>query len=209
MIIKIKCPLDNNSYTDARLPALALFVVIIGYGNFCLRIDFQNFRQSIFLLSRPNMTLADWRSLCNIPFDEYRCSVISNKFNNSTKCIKDIDAMTAHILPLVSYMLQLYFIYELFSIKGSYSHILTDIFWIVALFVFVIIAIGVHGSTCLHALTNDIIYMTGVAMFGFVMFLHFYSDEYYSSYERRNTYRYQRLVKNNYDDETMTAVIVS
>ncbi len=196
MVIKIKFPLDNNSYTDARLPSLALFVFLMSFGTMYLDVQAMNSRRSIFLSSQPNMTLVDSRLLRNIPYDDCRCSVLSNQSNNSIKCVDDIQAMAAHILPLVSYLLQLYLIYELFSFTGNYSHILTDIFWIVALFVFVIIGIGVHGSSRLHSYTTSVICMTGMVTFGFVTSLVIFSGRHYPSCQRRNIYRDQRLAQN-------------
>jgi hypothetical protein len=196
MAIKMKFPLDDNSHTDARLQFVALFVFCISCGIMCLDIPFRNSRQSIFLLSNSEITLADYRSLCNIPYDECRCSVLSNKSNSSIKCITDNAAMTAHILPLVSYVLQLYIIYEVFSFSGNYSHIFTDIFWVVALVVFIIVAIGVHGSSCFYSNTIMVICMTGISMFGFVYSLVIFGRTEDFSCERRNNYRDQRLVKN-------------
>jgi hypothetical protein len=175
----------------------------------CLDIRFINSRRSNFPSSNSNVTLAEYRILCNIPYDEYHCSILSNKTSNSIRCIIDTEAMTAHILPLVSYVLQLYLIYELVSFTGKYSHILTDMFWIVALVIFIIIAIGVHGSSCFHSVTSVVICMIGMAMFGFVISLMIFSGDLYSSNKRRNTYRHQRLLKTNHDREVLSTVIVS
>jgi hypothetical protein len=209
MNIKIKFPLDLNGYTDARLPSLGLLVFVISFGIQSLDIQFENFRESIFLPNRSHKTLADYGSLCNISYDDCRCSVLFNKSENSSKCITDVAAMTGHILPLVSYALQLYLIYELFSFTGKYSHILTDIFWIAALLVFVFIAIGVHGSSCLHRDTSYIILLTGMLIFGFVMYLTLNSDSEYPSRRHGTTYLDQRVATNNDDDKTMIIVVAS
>jgi hypothetical protein len=174
-----------------------------------LDIQFQNFRQSIFLSNRSHTTLVDYGSLCNISYDDCLYSALSNKSENSTKCIADVEAMTGHILPLVSYALQLYLIYELFSFTGKYSHILTDIFWIAALLVFIFIAIAVHGSSCLHRDTSYIILLTGMLIFGFVMYLTLNSDTEYPSRRHRNTYPDQRVATNKDDDKTMIIVVVA
>jgi len=135
--------------------------------------------------------------------------MISNKSDKSIKCIPDIQAMTGHILPLLSYALQLYVISKLFYFTGNYSHILTDIFWIIALFVFVIIAIGVHGSSCLHSNTSFTIASTGLLQVGFVMLLVKRSHSRNTSHENHNTNRHQRVITNNQDNTTTITNTIS
>jgi hypothetical protein len=209
MNIKIKFPLDNNSYIDARLHCISIFLFFFYYGSFCLQIRFQNSRQSLLLASKPNMTLPSYASMRNIPYDECRCSILLNNFNNSVNCITDIQAMTGHIAPLLSCVLQLYLIYELFSCTGKYSRILKDIFWIAALFVFVIVAIGVHGSSYLNYKTNLAICVTDIVMFGCVTFLAIASDDHRSPYKRGNIAPNQKLKTNNDDQKNMPTIIVS
>ena len=179
MNIKIKFPLDKYNYTDSRIHCVAILLVFFSTGNFCLHIRFQHCRQSL-LKSQPNMTLPRYPLMRDIPYDECRCSILSINFNNSIDCITDIQAMTGHIAPLLFYVLHLYLIYELFSCTGKYSRIIKDIFWIVALFIFVIVAIGVHGSSHLNFEITRVVCVTSVVMFSCVSFLMIVSNEHYS-----------------------------
>jgi hypothetical protein len=113
--------------------------------------------------------------------------------------------MAADISPLVLYLLQLYIIYVLFSFTGKYSHILTDIFWVVALVVFVIIAIATHGSSCLHFNTIFIVSVTGFPLAYLPIYLFCRLRDEYLLRERHNTYRDQTLTtSNNENDITIT-----
>jgi hypothetical protein len=210
MNIKTKFPHDNRSYIVARLSFLSVLFILLFYGTLWIDIQFQISRASLFPLSRHNITYASDQHRCDIPYDNCRCSVISNKPNESIKCITDLVAITGHLLPLVSYALQIYGISTLFSFTGYYSQLLTDIFWVIALFVFVIIAIGAHGSSCLHFYTSFIIVAIGLLMAGFLMFLVKRSHHHNSSKKSNSTSRHKRvLVTNNQERETTITITVS
>lgn len=181
MGIKFKFQFGNSVYADRHAISLAVMVFVTSVGLMWLNIRFQMSRESIFPSSRHNGTLSSILLQCSIPYDECRCSVLSNKFNSSIKCITDVEAMIGHILPLVPYALQLYLLQKLFSFTGNYSHILTDIFWLVALFVLVIIAICVHGSSCLYYYTSFIIFLTSTFWYAFFF--------YHLSVSRRKKFR--------------------
>jgi hypothetical protein len=209
MKIEIKFPRDNNSHIGARLACLTLILTLIFFGIHSLELHFQHSRRSLFPLSSRNMTYANIMAHCIVPFDDCRCSVLSNKFNTSIKCITDVAAMAGHILPLVSYAFQLYFISKIFSFKGTHSHILTDIFWVVALFVFIIIAIGVHGSSCLHSATNAIVFFADALLLIFLVTLFKRRHNQNSSHETDNISRHERTVTDNNDREIVITVTVS
>ena len=117
-------------------------------------------------------------------------------------------AMIGHVLPLVLYVLQLYFIYEFVSFTGKYKHILTDISRIIALFVFIVIAIGVHGSSCLHRDTTFGIQMIGTLISGSVMLLFVYDQQRHHSQASHHTSRNQRVVLNDRHPETTITITV-
>jgi hypothetical protein len=117
--------------------------------------------------------------------------------------------MTAHITPQILYVLEVYIIHELVFFTGKYSDILRDILWIAALFVFVIVAIASHGSSCRHSYTTFAVYLTGIVMSGCFLFLFILNREYHSSCALSNTCKDEKLKTNNDDHENMPTVIVS
>jgi hypothetical protein len=102
-----------------------------------------------------------------------------------------------------------YLIYEPFLFTGNYSHILTGIFWLTALFVFMITAIGAHGSSCLYSYASDTVFSSDFFLYSFVLYLIICRDIKYPSRGHRKTYRNRRSVKNNHNREILTTVIVS
>ena len=55
---------------------------------------------------------------------------------------------------------------DVFLSQGKYSRILTDLFWIITLVVFVVIGIAVHGSGCAHNKTVTVLGLSSVLIAG-------------------------------------------
>jgi hypothetical protein len=209
MSIKIKFRFGTNGYADKRAISLALIILFIPLVVIYLENLFQGSRESNSPSCIHNGTLSSVFFKCSIPYDKYRCSVLSNRSNNSIKCITDVQAMTGHILPLVSYVLQLYLIQEYFSFADIYNYNFTDVFWITVLVIFAIIAIAVHGSSCLHFYTCMIICSTGVCLSGFVFYELVHCNRKYFSRKIRDVSQSQRLVTDKQDCETTITIVVS
>ena len=208
MFIKIKKPLDITNPPDPRAAVCGAIILSISLVIMSYNEQIENCRKTNLSLSSTNMTLNSSSLQCNIPYEECRCSVIQNKSNNAIECITDIQTMTAHISAIVSSVLQLYIIYELFPFIGKYSHILKIVFWVIALFVFIIIAIALHGSTCLYYNTSETLILSSRLLCVIAIGLYLRSSMKCCSRERRKTHRKRRLVKNNNNCEILTIVIV-
>ena len=208
MFIKIKYSLDIRKVPKLRavVCGLAIMLISVETMNFCNQIE--NCRKTIFSLSSTNMTSNSSSLQCDIPYEECRCSVTPHKYSNAIQCITDNQAMAAAISSLVSYLLQLYIICVLFSFTGKYSHTLTDIFWVIALLVFIIIAIGVHGGTCLYGNTIWTLIFSGHILLSIALYLYVRRTMKYYPRRHRKTNRKRRLVKKNNNCENLTSVIV-
>jgi hypothetical protein len=209
MDIKIKFRFGKNGYADRRLVILTFIVTFTSLMMMHLENLFQNSRESIFPSSKPNGTLSSVLLQCSIPYDECRCSVLSNRSDSSIKCITDVEAMTGHVLPLVLYGLQLYLIREFFSFKGSYAFIFIDIFRITAFGVFAEIATMAHGSSCFHFYTCVTICSTGICLSGFIFYQIFHTDRKYFSRKIHDISQDQRLVIRNQNRETRITIPIS
>jgi hypothetical protein len=205
MSIRIKFPPENEIYTNSITFNMAVLLFMIAGPLLSLEFRFVNACQSLFPLLTSNMTIDSNLSPCRIPYDECRCSVLSNRSGLTTECLMDVEAMIGHILPLVIYALQLYLIYKLVSVTGKYSHILTDIFWIIALVVFVIIAIAVHGSSCFHFYSVLIICSTSILLVALVFYLFGRVRDQHLS-PTIHTYRDQRLTTTNHESECVITI---
>jgi hypothetical protein len=205
MSIQFKFPPENETYDKSSAVNMAMLIFLTAGFLPLLEIRFTNICQSSFPLSTHNVTVDSNLSGCSIPYDQCRCSVLSNRSGFTKECIPDVEAMAGHIVPLVIYAQVLYLFYKLVSFTGKYRHIFTDIFWIIALVIFVILAIAVHGSSCFHYNTVLIMSATGgsLAMVPFCLYAHI-RDQYLLR-AGRDTNPDQRLTTNNHEhDITIT-----
>jgi len=192
-----------------RIITCGFIILFISYGILSFQIQIIQCHRSIFSLSKAK-TIGNISLLqCNISYDECRCSATSNKFNNSKNCITNIQAMSGHILPPLSFVLQIYIIYKLFSLTGNLSRIQTNLFWFAALLVFMITAVTAQGNSCLHFYTSEIALYSDFLLFLVVYYLVIHATWEYPSHTRYKTYRKRRLVKKNHNRQMLTIVIVS
>jgi hypothetical protein len=114
----------------------------------------------------------------------------------------DILIKSVHLAPLVSYVLQIGAIHADFTLAGTYRHVLSRILWLVALFVFILVAVGAQDSRCLYDYTNMGIHMISyVLCIGFVI-----------SYDRakrlRETNQKQELVVESVDCKSLQVALI-
>ena len=75
---------------------------------------------------------------------------------------------TMHLVPLVSYVLQICAIHAYFTLVGTYSNVLRRTLWLVALVIFMFVAIGAQDSRCLYDYTSIMMTVTsGVVIVSF------------------------------------------
>ena len=206
MSIQIKFPPENEIYNASSAVNMAMLIILIASPLPILEFRFRNACELFFSLPTHNRTVDSNVSGCSIPYDQCRCSFSSNRSSGFTKeCITDAEAMAGHVLPLVVYAEVLYLFYNLVSFTGKYRHIFTDIFWIIALVIFVILAVAVHGSSCLHYYTIFIISTISVLL-AFVPF-HLYCRvrDQYLLRARHDANQDQRLTTDDHEhDITIT-----
>lgn len=209
MYIEIKYRFGANSYIDGRTISLAFIVLFTSFFLLYLGNLFQSSRESIFPLAKSNQTFSNILFQCRTPYDQCRCSILSNKTNRSMKCITDAEAMTGHILPLVSYVLQFYLIHEFFSFTRDYSCSLSELSEVIAFIVFITIGISVHGSSCSHFYTCMVISITGMFLSGFVFSQLFDRQYQYILCKIYDTFQDQRLSTKKGNREIRITIPVS
>ena len=210
MYVKMKFQFGANGYTDRRTFSLAIILFFISIFMVHLRNLFLSSRVSISPSAKSHKILPNVLFQCNTPYDQLRCSVSSNKTNSPMKCIADGEAMIGHILPLVSYALQLYLIREFFSFTGNYNHTLTEPYEVMVFVIFIMIATAVHESSCSHFYTCVFISTTGICLSGFIFYQFFDSNYRYSSRKVHDISQdQQRLSKRNKNHELRFTIPVS
>ena len=206
MNIKTKFPDHNRSYTFARVCFLIMLFMLLGHIAVFIGQHYYTSRASLYLSSGGNVTLPRVGNLCHIPFDTCRCSLMTNRTNDTVQCINDVLAMAGHIFPLVSYALQIYTISTFFSFTGYRSEPLTDIFCIVALAALIIIVFAVQGSSCLQHYFSLGINVSGLVLAMFLTYLVKRAHDLTAARRRNDRQHQERVVVEGLNQEPRVTI---
>jgi hypothetical protein len=162
--MKIKFGTTPNNATRAAFVGLTL--LIICHVCFTRIYDIlDNAHEALLQSSMSNLTSIKIRLPCDIPYDNCRCSVQLAKNVFLKDCLTDDFLLRSRIFPLVSFILQVCLIRDLFTFSGKYTHFVIYILWTTAVFIFVIISNGIYGSSCFHRRAMLLLQCTGGILF--------------------------------------------
>jgi hypothetical protein len=198
--MKIKFGTTSNNLSRA-----ALIGQILGIGFSCCALQIQyvldNAHESHLHSSMSNVTAIQMGLFCGISYDDCRCSVQSTKDEHLKNCLTDSFLLGARIFPLVSFILQICLIRDLFTFIGSHTRFVINSLGIIAVFIFVIIADGIYRSSCFHRYINGLLCATGGVLFILSFFdLLSYRDKGRSSHDDHNAF-HRRSTFNDHTSE--------
>ena len=114
------------------------------------------------ILQSRNMTITEGNDFffCDLRYTDCLCSLATNKSDSPLNCITHTQLIIARMLPLISFLGQVYLIQKLFSLHGDQRHVVIITLRIVSILVFIGITITIHWNSCYHAYISCIIYIT-------------------------------------------------
>ncbi|CAF2079882.1 unnamed protein product [Rotaria magnacalcarata] len=146
--------------------------ILFGFAYFTL--EFQNLLDNSHgsILRSPMFNATSFKIgfFCGIPYDDCRCSVQSERNEHFEYCLTDNFLLGSRILPLVSFVIQIWVIRDLFSFSGQYVSFLVYVLWITSVFLFGIIANGIYQNSCFHRYINGFFCCTDIIMFSLVSY---------------------------------------
>jgi len=89
-------------------------------------------QKSVFMFQMPNITSIQPHLYCGISYGHCHCSIVSVKH-----CLTDEQLKIGRILPLASFVLQVYLIREILSLTRGYTLALIFSTWITILLIFI------------------------------------------------------------------------
>jgi len=162
MKIQFGTPLTPKHIFGSVLLGFIILAII------CFNLYLQNVlaesEESILHSRGLNMTHISPFLYCELPYDDCLCSILSNKSHISEKCITRIQLVGSRVLPFISFFLQICLVRELFSLSGDHRHVIIYALWIVSVFIFVGMTIGIHWSACYHVYITAALYSTGSSL---------------------------------------------
>lgn len=97
---------------------------------------------------------------CYLSFEKCLCSNLSNKINSSYNCVTDVELECSHMLTLLSFVLQICLIRELFTLNADYKCKLLRIIWTILFYTFVGLVIAIYSNNCYHNYITLFFYIT-------------------------------------------------
>jgi len=132
--------------------------------NFYLQSLFEESQESILRSRGLNVTNKSPLFFCVVPYDDCLCSVLSNISNTSEKCITNVELVGNRILPLISFLLQIFLVRELFSLSTDHRRVIIYALWTASTVVFIGMTTSIYLSSCYHAYITVILYLTGASL---------------------------------------------
>jgi hypothetical protein len=159
MKIQFGTPLTSNHLFGTFVFGCVIFA--INFFNLHLQSLLAESEESIINSRGLNVTHISPLLYCDLPYDDCLCSVLSNKSHTSEKCITYVQLVGTHILPFISFFSQICLIRELFSLSGDHRRVIIYALWIVSIFIYVGMTIGIYWSACYHLYITIALYWTG------------------------------------------------
>jgi hypothetical protein len=97
----------------------------------------------------------------DLRYDEGLCPVLSNKTHTSEECIINDDLELSRIYSLISFLLQIFLVWEFFSLSGNHRCIIVYTLWIVAILTFIGMTISIYWNRCYHPYISLTLFLTG------------------------------------------------
>jgi hypothetical protein len=156
IIMKIRFGTNTTTY---HLFRPFLFGCIL-YANSWFQSDLQNLlggcQKSIAHSRGLNVTRLPPLLTCGFSNEYCLCPVLLNTSNSSEKCITNVQLVASRILPLITYVLNILIVQELFSVSGDYRHVIIYTLWGTSIFIFTGITISIYWSSCSQAYITTI-----------------------------------------------------
>jgi hypothetical protein len=152
---------------NGKSPALALgfLAFIIGYAccHFEIRLKWTH---ELIISSRPsNVTSTIFNLSCGLPYNDYHCSALLKTPNVSNYCLNDAEITSIRVLPLVSFVLQLITIYELFTLVEIRWRFYVHSLGIASALTFGVITLLFYHDSCAPTFTTSILFFTSDMLF--------------------------------------------
>jgi hypothetical protein len=161
--MKIKFGTTSNNINRASF--FACILVACTFVALGTRNVLDQSHESILRSPVTNVTSINEGFFCGIPYDDCLCSVQSKKNEFVKYCLTDNFLVGSRISILVSFVIQICLIRELFALSGKYARFFICVLWITSVFLFVIIANGIYRDSCFHRYISCFLYCTGALLF--------------------------------------------
>ena len=143
---------DESSLTRAMLFsffATAAIATCMAFGGVVTSC-----RQFIDEMKNPNTTSSGYSFQCHDRlYETCLCDIMVNLTQNPNICLNNLQIQSARILPLVSYVLQVFAVRDLFTLEGNHSRTVVRVAWFMSPFILIMVGLAIYWKNCAHVVT--------------------------------------------------------
>jgi hypothetical protein len=151
-----------GTHDNGKSPAIAFGFIAFIIGYACCHFEIRlKWTHDLIISSRlSNVTPAIFNMSCGLPYNDYHCSALSTILNASNTCLNHAQITSIRVLPLVSFVLQLITIYELFTLVEDSWRFYVHSLGIASALTFGVIILLFYHDSCAPAFTTIILFFT-------------------------------------------------
>jgi hypothetical protein len=152
---------------NGESPAIAsgFIALIIGFGCCHVQTRLKWTHELIISSRQSNVTSTIFNLSCGLPYNDYHCSALSTTPNASNSCLNNVEITSIRVLPLVSFVLQLITIYELFTLVEVRWRFYVHSLGISSGLTFGVITLLFYHDSCAPTFTTFILFLTSWILF--------------------------------------------
>jgi hypothetical protein len=173
MKIQFGTTLDNVN--RAMFVGFVLFMFVI--PSYLIHYKLDDAQDELNRSHALNITPLDIRLFCKMSFDDSLCSAQLTKIKQSKYCLTDNFLFGSRMFIIISFVLYIVIIHDLFSFSGKYVHFIVFGLWIASAFIIIIITNGIYQDSCFHLIINRIFCPIDMILFSLMSYdIAHYSD---------------------------------
>jgi hypothetical protein len=161
--MRIHSGINGNNELNSVFHAGIILLLSLKQHTFLDTLDIA--QKSVVALRMPNVTLFEPDLYFGIPYNDCHCSVALTEY-----CLTDKQLKTSRVLPLVLYVLQIYFTRDFLSISGNHTYFFVSVLWIVAMFGFIGFLVAIYIYNYYYGFVISYLCTTGYSQFFFVWY---------------------------------------
>jgi hypothetical protein len=161
--MRIHSGINENNELRSVVHAGIILLLALKQHTFLDTLDIA--QKSILLLRMPNVTSFEPDLYFGIPYNDCHCSVVLTEY-----CLTDKQLKISRVLPLVLYVLEIYFTQDFLSISGNHAYFFVSVLWIVAMFGFIGFLVAIYIYNYYYGFAISYLCGTGYSQFFFVWY---------------------------------------
>jgi hypothetical protein len=151
---------------NGKSPAIVLGFLALTIAFPCWFLQARlKWTHDLIINSRPsNVTSTIFNVSCGLPYNDYHCSALLKTSNASKSCLNDAEIASICVLPLVSFVLQLITIYELFTLTEVRWQFSIHSLGIASALTFGVITLLFYHDSCALLFPTGVLFFTSTIL---------------------------------------------